>query len=154
MVKTCCVTGHREIEPGMVAHVKEALRQEVEEAVKDGYSHFISGFAEGVDLWFAEIVLSIKKEFSHLTLEAAIPYRNRVKRLMEAEQTKGLITQCNAIGVHSEEYTPDCFMQRNRFMLNLSSRVIAVYDGRDGGGTLNTMKEARIKGRDLRVIKI
>ena len=50
--------------------------------------------------------------------------------------------------------TPSCFMQRNRYMARASQRVIAVYDGRDRGGTLFTLRYAHTLGREIRVIRI
>ena len=72
--KTCCVTGHRDIPAEKKGLVEEALRREVAAAIEDGYTRFISGFAEGADLMFAAIVAEAKKENDSLFLEAAIPY--------------------------------------------------------------------------------
>lgn len=152
--KTCCVTGHRKIDDEKISYVKQELRREILEAVQDSYLHYISGFADGVDLWFAEIVLELKAKYPDLTLEAAIPYRKRLQHLYANNKTKLLLKQCSAIGVHSDEYDHDCFMKRNRFMVHSSSRVIAVYDGRNTGGTVFTMREATIMERDVRIIKI
>lgn len=152
--KTCCVTGHRKIAADKIDYVKRELRREVLEAVNDGYLHYISGFAEAVDLWFAQIVLKLKKENPSLRLGAAIPYRKRLRLLFENSETREMLMQCSTIDVLSEEYRRDCFMTRNRFMVCHSSRVIAVYDGRDNGGTVFTMREAAILKRDTRVIEI
>ena len=51
--KTCCVTGHRDIPAGQVGQIKKSLEQEVDRAIRDGFTCFISGFADGVDLLFA-----------------------------------------------------------------------------------------------------
>lgn len=152
--KTCCVTGHRKIAESKIGYVKQELRREIIEAITDGYLHYISGFADGVDLWFAEIVLELKREHPNLTLEAAVPYRKRLQSLYANEETTKLLVQCSAIGVHSEGYDHNCFIKRNRFMVQCSSRVIAVYDGRETGGTVFTMREAAILQRDVRIIKI
>ena len=42
--KTCCVTGHRDIPEARIAYVEQELRREVEEAIAEGYTRFISGF--------------------------------------------------------------------------------------------------------------
>lgn len=76
--KTCCVTGHRDVPVGKEQYVEEALRKEVLAAIAAGYTRFISGFADGVDLTFAAIVAAEKKQNSCLQLEAALPYRNRI----------------------------------------------------------------------------
>lgn len=149
--KTCCVTGHRELDPLKIEPIKKALRNAIMEAIKDGYTHFISGFAEGVDLYFADIVAELKEEHD-LFLEAAIPYRNRIKT--KDKDFQRLITQCNAVGIHSEEYSPSCYLICNRFMVQSSDLIIAVYDGREKGGTLSTMRYAHSLEKEVKVIYI
>ena len=46
--KTCCVTGHRDIPKEYLDYVEQELRREVQAAIEDGYTRFISGFAEGL----------------------------------------------------------------------------------------------------------
>ena len=46
--KVCCVTGHRDIPTDRAVYVEQALRREVLAAIEDGYTRFISGFAEGI----------------------------------------------------------------------------------------------------------
>jgi len=75
--KTCCVTGHREIAADKVEYVKRELRREIAEAIGNGYTHFLSGFADGVDTWFSEAVLTYKAEHPNITLGAAIPYTHK-----------------------------------------------------------------------------
>lgn len=150
--KTCCITGHRDIPADKWAYVEDELRREVLAAIEDGYTDFISGFAEGVDLTFAAIVAEQKKNHPALFLEAAIPYRNRLNTKDETFQR--LIKVCNGIKVECEKYEPNCFFARNRYMVSMSSRVIAVYDGRERGGTLFTIRDAHIQGKEVRVIKI
>ena len=77
--KTCCVTGHRDIPEDRIAYVEQELRREVLAVIQDGYTRFISGFAEGADLMFAAIVAEQKEHNPDLFLEAAIPYAGRLK---------------------------------------------------------------------------
>ena len=51
--KTCCVTGHRDLPQKEIGRVKAALRREIDSAVADGFTRFMSGFADGVDQYFA-----------------------------------------------------------------------------------------------------
>ncbi|WP_417092331.1 VirD4-like conjugal transfer protein, CD1115 family [Intestinimonas timonensis] len=87
--KTCCVTGHRDIPAEKKGLVEEALRREVAAAIEDGYTRFISGFAEGADLMFAAIVAEAKKENGSLFLEAAIPYDTDRNFVYSAKGTYG-----------------------------------------------------------------
>lgn len=150
--KTCCITGHRDIPAERMVYVEQQLRWEVLAAIEAGYTRFISGFAEGADLMFAAIVAEQKANHPELFLEAAIPYAGRLKT--RNKQFHALLQACDGIKVMCQEYTPSCFMQRNRYMARESQRVIAVYDGRDRGGTLFTMRYAHTLGREILVIRI
>lgn len=149
--KTCCITGHRKLDPSKIEPTKEALKNAIMKAIEDGYTHFISGFADGVDLYFAAIIVELKEEYN-LSLEAALPYRNRIN--CKNAEFKRLLSQCNAVGVHSETSNRSCYLNRNRFMVNASDLVIAVYDGREKGGTAFTLKYAHVMGKELKVIHI
>ena len=145
--KTCCVTGHRDIPEERTDVIREYLYYEVISAIEDGYTHFISGFAAGADLLFADIVVELK-EVCPIMLEAAIPHPGRMKTPDKAFQR--LIRCCDVVKIHSDSYSKDCYMRRNRYMVNQSQRVIAVCDGRSTGGTADTVRYA--KGKDVRVV--
>ena len=104
--KTCCVTGHRDIPQKEINKVKAALRREVDLAVKEGFTRFMSGFAEGVDQYFAEIVLEKKKKNPALELIAVIPYQKRLDNLMEKRRTYEMLEGCADVVVMQEKYHP------------------------------------------------
>ena len=149
---TCCVTGHRELPPGRYLEIHSALREEVCRAVEDGYTRFVSGFASGIDLIFAEIVDEFAQEIPALELHAAIPYRGRLKT--RDPLFRRLIARCKNVLVYSESYSSHCYFLRNRAMVEQSQRVIAVFDGRSRGGTAYTIRRAYEQGRDVRLILI
>ena len=95
----------------------------------------------------------MKRVNPKLRLEAAIPYRGRYARLMEQPGTCALLYACDTVAVLREAFTPDVFMARNRYMVERSERVIAVYDGRARGGTAATVRMARELKRELRMIR-
>lgn len=152
MPKACCVTGHRNIPADQVEFVKDELRKLICTAIQDGFTRFLSGMAEGVDLYFAEIVVEMKKENTAITLEAAIPYRKRLEA--KDKNFQRLIKLCDNVHVSAEVYSKSTFMARNMYMVNESERVIAVHDGREGGGTAFTIRFAKQKSRELCVIGI
>jgi len=137
--QTCCVTGHRNLPAGQDA-MRTALREAVQCAMDNGCTHFISGFAEGADLLFAEVVAEFKQTHP-ITLEAAIPY----PRQRDA-QAQRLLACCDKVIVHSDHYHRGCFYIRNRYMVDQSKYDIAVYDGRDTGGTAATVRYAMRQG--------
>lgn len=152
--RTCCVTGHRSIPNDQTDAVRQGLEQAVHQAIADGYTAFISGFADGVDLMFAEIISQVMRENPGIKLIAAIPYRKRLETLQRRERTRFLIEQCAEIYVAAEEYLPSVYVKRNRYMVERSDRVIAVYDGRDSGGTVGTIRLAHQMKKELREIPV
>lgn len=150
--KTCCVTGHRDIPAEQVGHIKKFLEQEVDRAINEGFTCFISGFADGADLLFAEIITEKIAKNPTIKLIAAIPYRRRLDTLKKSERTKALIDLCTKIYIVAEEYHPSVYAKRNRYMVEHSDRVIAVYDGREKGGTVGTIRLAHRMKKELREI--
>ena len=145
--KTCCVTVHREIDPRREEQISRMLRDEIEQAVADGFTHFISGFATGADLIFAEAVIALKSKYP-ITLEAALPYPGRMQS--RDPQFRRCLAACDVVKVHADTYFKGCYMIRNRYMVDRSDRVIAVYDGVSRGGTYNTVRYA--EGKDVRFV--
>jgi uncharacterized phage-like protein YoqJ len=151
-LKSCCVTGHRDIPTDQAEYVKHELRQTILTAINDGFTHFISGFAECADLFFADIVVELKADNPGITLEAAIPYRKRLDA--KDKEFQRLIKLCDKVTVVTEKYSPNCYMTRNLYLLNNSERVIAVYDGREKGGTAFTVRQAKTKDKEIFVVDV
>jgi len=152
--QTCCVTGHRGIPIGQIEFVRRRLREELSEAVAQGFTRFLSGYAEGVDQLFAELVIEEMKRNPQIQLEAALPYRDRFMRLLFNPKTKPLIQAAGKVTVSCEDYSPGSFHIRNHYMVMESSRVIAVHDGRQEGGTAATLRYAYAKQREVREIMV
>ena len=149
--ETCCFTGHRpeklpwgknELDPRCLA-LKGKIRDAVEAAWAEGKRHFICGMARGCDFYFAEAVLALREEYPDITLEAAIPcaVQSASWSASQRRRWEELVSACDKKTILQEEYTPDCMLKRNRYMVEHSSLVIAVYDGSDGG-TRRTLEYA------------
>jgi len=158
----CCFTGSRpqnlpwrsESDPRCQDLISR-LEAEIAQAVALEYRHFISGMAIGVDTYAARAVLRLRAENPALgiTLEAAIPCPSQDK-LWSPPQKKEyacLLQNCDKRILVSNSYSNYCFQKRNEYMVDCSSRVIAVTDGRPGG-TMNTVKYAKAKNKTVIVL--
>lgn len=152
--KICCVTGHRDLPQNQINYVKAALMREIEKAVADGFTCFMSGFAEGVDQYFVEMVMEKQKDDPSLELIAVIPYQKRLDSLRTKGRTYEMLEACHDVVVIQEEYQPSVYSHRNRYMVEHSNRVIAVYDGREKGGTVRTIRFAHQMKKELREIPV
>ena len=153
----CCFTGHRpekltEPENEIIA----ALHREIVAAVDDGFVTFISGMARGVDIWAAEIVLSLRSEGRPVRLICACPYEGFELQWKEEWQRRyhAILEAADLVKNISPRYSRSCFQVRNEWMVDHSARVIAVYNG-ESGGTRNTIVYAEKHGVDVRhVLKV
>ena len=161
--KTCSFTGHRpaklpwgtrETDERCMA-LKGELAARLEGIYQAGYRHFICGMAIGCDMYFAEAVLELKKKHSEITLEAAIPCGTQPDRWAKPmrERYNNLLDRCSMVKVLQIDYSPDCMMRRNEYMVDNSSLLLACFDGRPGG-TMSTILYAQRKGLSVITIDI
>lgn len=163
MIKVCCCTGHRPqkfpFEYGKDSEEFNAylqkLHDKIDYAVSLGATHFISGMALGVDLDFAEYVLKLKKT-CNVTLECAVPCHghNSSWSLKDILRCKKIIRQADEVNVISERYDSGCMFKRNRYMVDKSQMVIAVFNGEEKGGTWYTIKYAKNKNVQIEFIDL
>jgi len=157
--KVCCFTGHRP--PSLpfrfnekderCIRLKEKLRELIIEKIeKDKVSHFISGMALGVDIYAAEIILDLKKQYSNLILEAAIPCLNQTEKWSREQQDRyfAIHNRCDKTTVIQREYTSSCMQKRNKYMVDQADFVIAVWNG-SPSGTGKTVRYALSKGKNI-----
>lgn len=152
IIKSCCVTGHRDVPAPHINYIKAALAKQVDKAIEDGFLCFYSGFAIGSDLWFADIVAKRIRAGAEISLIAAIPHRSRYDSLIRNDHTRAILNTCEEIRIFSDYYRRKSYFERNQYMVDLSERVIAVYDGRKHGGTYSTVMHAKKCGREIIII--
>lgn len=144
----CCFTGHRpEKLQASEENVKAWLNNQIDIAISQGFVTFITGCAMGVDIWAGQIVVEKRKQNPALHLIAASPYPGFGNRWKDEwrRQYNQLLKDADLVRYIRERYSDDCFMIRNRWMVDHSSLVIAAYNGAPGG-TRNTIEYAKKAG--------
>ncbi|ADY55384.1 hypothetical protein Sgly_1056 [Syntrophobotulus glycolicus DSM 8271] len=176
--KTCGFTGYRPAKLPFrdnehsipCVHLKLLLYTETEAAVKDGYTRFICGFALGSDTYFAEAVIALRERYPEITLEAALPCETQANRWLDRplpsmaprhssihgrhgdrDRYFSLLAQCDKETCISRNYHKGCYLERNRYIVRQSQRLIAVFDGQPGG-TMFTVNRAKARELELAVI--
>lgn len=159
--KTICLTGHRpkhlpwgydETKDSCVKF-KEALRNIFKKAIKYGIKYFLTGMAEGFDMIATEILLSLKQTYKKIKIIAVIPCKGQEEKWSKSQIDRyhKILNDCDNIVTLSSHYSPSCMNNRNRYMINHSSFVIACFNGVDGG-TKNTINFAKQYGCKVRLI--
>ena len=145
---TCCFTGHRESKlPWRSAEqdercmdLKKRIFDVVEAVYTSGIRHYISGMANGCDMFFGEAVIKLKEIYPDVTLEAAIPYAGQADHWRDSLKARydAIIKSADYHTLVCRGYTYDCMKRRNRYMVDNSSVIIAAYNG-ESGGTQQTL---------------
>lgn len=151
----CCFTGHRpEKLRRTEREIRNDLEREIRKAVHDGLNVFISGMARGVDIDAAEIVLQIRAEGYPVRLICATPYPGFEQSWNQNWQVRygAVMAAADLVRYICPRYSSECFQIRNEWMVNHSSRVIAVYNGKPSG-TKNTIDYALRQGVPVIQIK-
>ena len=153
----CCFTGHRyfpwsdNIDHPRYRALLEELEKAIDLALAKGATHFICGNAVGVDTWAAELVLKKKRTHPEIFLEIALPFAGH-----NADEPACQAVQRQADLVHvvgKSKYRKAAFSERNRYMVDHSDFLIAVYmESHPSSGTAKTMEYAKRQG--LMLIKI
>ena len=139
---TCCFTGHRpEKLTRSELDIRIDLETEIQNAIADGFTTFVTGMAKGVDIWAAEIVLQMRDEGCPIQLICAVPYEGVESRWAAEWQQRyrAVLQSADEIKYVCSRRCRGGYHIRNRWMIDRSSRVIAVYNGHPGGtkGTLD-----------------
>ena len=152
----CCFTGHRpEKLNSNEAAIKVMLSHAIDQAIQDGFVTFISGMARGVDIWAAELLLERRAVTPSLHLICALPYSGFERRWNPQWQTRyqTILRQTDLIKVICPSYSMAAFLQRNEWMVDHSSRLIAIYNG-SPGGTRNTIEYAKRKKLEIAIFDL
>ena len=161
----CCVTGHRsggfpfsreEYALKYLVYM-EQMRKQLLSLICEGYCSFYTGMAEGADLDFAKNILDLRdREEYDITLTAALPYPVRPV-VLETEYQKmrdEILFSCDRVDVVSPQYHRGCMQKRNQYMVDRSDLVLAIWNGKQAGGTWNTIRYARSLGKEIRYIML
>jgi len=160
----CCVTGHRpagfpfERKDSVIEYLiyGKKLADAVLKLIHSGYDEFISGMADGADIDFAATVLMYKNKFDYIMLEAALPYPYiPPKKDSEYHDQKcEILAFCDRIHTVSNKYYKGCMHERNKYMVDKSDLILAVWNGNKKGGTWDTIKYALKKKKKIIYIRL
>ena len=152
----CAFTGHRpEKVTGSEGKIIVELRKEILKAIDEGYRVFLTGMSRGVDLWAADIVIELRRYNKDLKLMCVIPYEGMEERWsVDWKKHYNMVCkQADHVQVLSDRYSPDVYQNRNQWLVNHSSKLIAVFN-RDPSGTGNTIQYAQEQGIPVEVIEV
>jgi len=160
--KACCFSGHRiEKLTCSIEILETALREAINQAIADGFDIFYHGGCTGVDLIAAEQVLFrrfvVKQDDpKHIKLIGVLPFEEQAKYWNKhwRERYYNVLGKCDDVITLYTRYEPGCYQERNRYMVDMCQRLIAVYDGVSNGGAKNTISYAQEQGIDVQIVPL
>ena len=153
-LKSVCFSGHRIVPFAKQNEIMRLLRNEITKSYHEGYRCFYCGMAVGFDLLAAKATLSLKTELPQIRIIAVLPCREQNEKWNEKNKVEyeTILKKVDDVIIVSDHYHQRCFLQRNDYMVQRSSRLITLYDGKFKGGTFYTLNKAIKNG--LYVINI
>ena len=159
---TVCLTGHNpqtltilDDENSLeTTQLRKVLKKSIIELIEtENAKHFISGMSLGIDMMCAEIVLELKEEYPFITLECALPYETQAIRWRVESQEKYyfILRDCDKDTMLQTRYTSDCISKRNKYMVDKSDIILAVWNG-SNSGTGNIINYARKINKTIKQI--
>ena len=155
--KVCCFTGHRpnafpwkdNAEDPRFHVLWERMEQAVNTALRLGAGKFICGNALGVDTWAAQIILEKRKINPEIQLEIALPFFGHNSDSIACGKIQKEADYVHVVSTQKSQTA--AFFQRNKYMVDNSDIIIAVYDEQENtrSGTLRTLELAKKKGLEI-----
>ena len=150
---TCCFTGYREFEI-----TEKEIRNRAHVSIlfamhSKGITHFICGGATGFDMIAVEIIMELKKK-NNITLEIALPFKEQDKYYSKEQKQRfaQILKNADKITILSETNGRASYAKRNRYMVDNSSLVIGLFDGRQSGANLSMLLYAQQLKTDILTI--
>ncbi|MCM1054812.1 MAG: DUF1273 domain-containing protein [Bacteroides sp.] len=162
-LRSAAFTGYRpeklpfgsDYESEQAKRLRYALYTEYDKLFRKGFKYFLTGGAMGSDLMAADVILQLKKEYGKQAKNVmsiiCLPCHEHFKSWAPAEiehLEKILSGDTSAFYVSDRPYYAGCMQERNKYMVDTSAVLIAVYDGKPGG-TKNTVDYARSLKRKI-----
>lgn len=143
---TVAFTGHRTYR----GEANESLGEVIERLYARGFRSFLSGMAVGFDLAAAEAVLRCREHLPDLALVAVVPFAEQEHRFSPADKARfqHIVAEADEVITLAEEYHRGCYAQRNNFLVDNASLVVAWY-GQQQGGTRYTVRRALRRGCEV-----
>lgn len=154
----CAFTGNRpsklpwgtnERDPRCVA-IKKKIADEIARQYALGKRLFVCGMALGADTYFAEEAIKFRETHPDVMLEAAVPFAGQSGGWLVNDRIRydELIEACDCVTVVCRAPSRWAPLERNEYMVNKSSVIIALSYS-SSGGTAYTLSAAKRKNREI-----
>ncbi len=147
---SCAFTGHRQIPPKHEGRLADVVSRGIAYAYSKGCRRFLTGGAIGFDTVAAREIIKFKISHGDVSLVLVLPCTNQSEMWSQSQKDMYDYTLSCADEVIylSEEYTPGCMKERNRYLAE-NSDILLSYVCRANSGAAQTVRMARGKCKEI-----
>ena len=132
------------------------LAEQIARLYRRGVTQYLTGCALGVDMWAGEAVLALAEQHPEISLRCIVPFAGQEKKWTPEQQARynALLQRSSETVIIKDRYTDDCYFERNRYLVDNSDVLLAVYDGeaKKRSGTGYTVRYAQSAGKPILLI--
>lgn len=143
-MKVLAISGYKPFELGIfkndgeaVYYIKKAIEKSLISLLDDGLEWVIVSGQLGIELWAADVVLSLKINYPEVKLAIITPFINQESNWKEENKEfyERILSQADFIdSITKREYvSPQQFRLKNQFFLDKSDALLLVYDNEKPG---------------------
>ena len=154
MIKILAVTGYKNFELGIFKndskeanYIKRALQKQLKAFIEEGLEWVIITGQLGVELWAAEAVLALKKEFHHVKLAVMTPFLQQESNWNDQNKQyyQSILADADFVESLSKQpyISPMQFKNRDQFLLQKCDGMLILYDEEREGSPQYMWREAK-----------
>jgi len=154
MIKILAVTGYKNFELGIFKndskeanYIKRALQKQLKAFIEEGLEWVIITGQLGVELWAAEAVLALKKEFHHVKLAVMTPFLQQESNWNDQNKQyyQSILADADFVESLSKQpyISPMQFKNRDQFLLRKCDGMLILYDEEREGSPQYMWREAK-----------
>jgi len=139
MIKIITIQGYKSFELGIFknedpakTYIKKAIEKEVLALLDEGLEWVLISGQLGVEIWAAEVIFELKKEYSELKLGILTPFLHQESNWNEENQQmyQTIIAKADFVeAISKQPYVgPWQFRNKNAFFLHKTDGAIILYD--------------------------
>jgi uncharacterized phage-like protein YoqJ len=117
-------------ENALAITLKEFLQKEIQDEIESGCTRFITGMEWGIEIICAEIILKLKEQHPQIHLACVLPFEEQAAKWNEEYRDRyfDVLERSNDMKLISTRFTSDCYQLRDDYIVERSSRILAVMD--------------------------
>ncbi|MCK1982492.1 MULTISPECIES: DUF1273 domain-containing protein [Peribacillus] len=155
-MKVLYMTGYKAFEFGIfkndheaVKYIKKAMKERLMPLVEDGLEWVIISGQLGTELWGAEVVFELKKEYHQLKLGVLTPFLNQEESWNETNQDyyRSILDRADFVeSIFNKPYEgPQQLKTKNRYMVHKSDAMLIIFEAEKEGSARYPYFEAMKK---------